>query len=137
MRAEGRDLIGYGGDPPDPDWSGRARLALNFVINYEEGAEYCVLNGDNRHETLLSDLGAIEAVPGQRHLNNESAYEYGSRVGFWRVLRAFQSRGLPCTINAVGLALEQNPKAAAAIAAADADIQSHGWRWIERHPARP
>ena len=77
MRAEGRDLIGYGGDPPDPAWPGRARLALNFVINYEEGAGYCLLNGDNRHETLLSDLGAIEAVPGQRNLNIESAYEYG------------------------------------------------------------
>lgn len=126
-----RDLIGYADNPPEPAWPGGARVALNCVINYEEGAEYCLLNGDSTHETLLSDLGAVEATPGQRHLNMESVYEFGSRIGFWRVLKAFQSRGLPCTINAVGLALEQNPQAAQAIARADVDIQSHGWRWID------
>ncbi len=129
--APSRDLIGYAGRPPDPDWPGGARIALNFVLNYEEGAEYCLLNGDAFPETSLSDLSGLEPLPGTRHLNIESAYEYGSRVGFWRILRVFQERGLPFTINAVGLALEQNPRAAEAIAVADADVQSHAWRWID------
>jgi len=126
-----RDLVGYAGRPPDAAWPGGARLAVNFVLNYEEGAEYCLLNGDQANETLLSDLGAVAAVPGLRHLNMESLYEYGSRVGFWRILDLFQAEKIPFTVNAVGLALEQNPAAAAAIAAADADIQCHGWRWID------
>ena len=131
MQGPSRDLIGYAGDPPVADWPNQARVAVNFCVNYEEGAEYCLLNGDDRHETLLSDLGAMEAVQGARHLNIESAYEYGSRVGFWRILEVFQSRRLPFTVNAVGLALEQNPKAAEAISAAACDIQCHGWRWID------
>ena len=131
MERPSRDLIGYASTPPLADWPNGARVAVNFCVNYEEGAEYCLLNGDDRHETLLSDLGDVEAVSGARHLNIESAYEYGSRVGFWRILEAFQSRGLPFTVNAVGLALEQNPKAANAIAAAACDVQCHGWRWID------
>ena len=126
-----RDLIGYGGDWPDPLWPGGARLALNMVLNYEEGAEYCLLNGDDHPETILSDLSGLEPIPGVRHLNIESCYEYGSRVGFWRILKVFADRGLPFTVNAVGLALEQNPKAAAAIAAANCDVQSHAYRWID------
>ena len=126
-----RDLVGYAGDPPDADWPGGARIAVNFVLNYEEGAEYCLLNGDEGNETLLSDLGAIATLPGERHLNIESAYEYGSRVGFWRILSLFRAAEIPFTVNAVGLALKQNPAAARAIAAADADVQAHGWRWID------
>ncbi len=126
-----RDLIGYAGDPPFADWPGGAGIAVNFCVNYEEGAEYCPLNGDDQHETLLTDLGAMEAVAGERHLNIESAYEYGSRVGFWRILEVFTRRRLKFTVNAVGLALEQNPVAAKAIARADCDIQAHGWRWID------
>ena len=126
-----RDLIGYANDPPRADWPGGAHLALNLVINYEEGAEYCVLNGDGRPETALSDLSGLEPVPGTRILNIEQVYEYGSRIGFWRVLRTLEARQLPFTVNAVGLALEQNPAAARAIAAADCDVQPHAWRWID------
>ena len=126
-----RDLIGYGASPPDPAWPGGARLALNLVVNYEEGAEYCLLNGDDRSETILSELGGLAPLQGARDLNMESNYEYGSRAGFWRVLRLFQKRGLPFTTYAVSLALEQNPRAAAAIAAADCDVVAHGWRWID------
>lgn len=126
-----RDLIGYAGDPPFADWPGGARIAVNFCVNYEEGAEYCLLNGDDQHETLLTDLGAMEALAGERHLNIESAYEYGSRVGFWRILEVLTKRRLKFTVNAVGLALEQNPAAAEAIARADCDIQAHAWRWID------
>ena len=126
-----RDLIGYAGDPPFADWPGGARIAVNFCVNYEEGAEYCLLNGDEQHETLLTDLGSMEALAGERHLNIESAYEYGSRVGFWRILEVFTNRKLKFTVNAVGRALEQNPAAARAIARADCDIQAHAWRWID------
>ncbi len=126
-----RDLIGYGNRPPHANWPGGARLALNIVVNYEEGAEYCLLNGDQRPETALSDLTGIEAVPGIRILNSESIYEFGSRIGFWRVLKTLQDLQLPFTVNAVGLALEQNPLAAEAIAAANCDVQSHAWRWID------
>lgn len=126
-----RDLIGYAGDPPFADWPGGARIAVNFCVNYEEGAEYCLLNGDDQHETLFTDLGAMEALAGERHLNIESAYEYGSRVGFWRILEVLTKRRLKFTVNAVGLALEQNPAAAEAIARADCDIQAHAWRWID------
>jgi len=126
-----RDLVGYAGDPPFADWPGGARIAVNFCVNYEEGAEYCVLNGDDHHETMLSDLGAMDALAGERHLNIESAYEYGSRAGFWRILEVFTSRKLKFTVNAVGLALEQNTAAAKAIAAAECDVQGHAWRWID------
>ena len=126
-----RDLIGYGAHPPWVAWPGGARLALNLVVNYEEGAEYCILNGDAHSETALSELSGLAPLHGQRHLNIESTYEYGSRVGFWRVLRLLQDRKLPFTTYAVGLALEQNPEAAAALREADCDVVAHGWRWID------
>jgi putative urate catabolism protein len=128
-----RDLVGFGARPPRAEWPNGARLALNLVLNYEEGAEYSVLNGDAHSETILSDLGGLSPRHGARDLNIESAYEYGSRAGFWRIMRLFAARGLPFTVYAVGLALAQNPAAAAAIAAADCDVVSHGWRWIDYH----
>ncbi len=126
-----RDLVGYGRRPPRANWPGRARLALNLVVNYEEGAESCVLNGDAHSETLLSDLSGLDPLEGTRGLNIESCYEYGSRVGVWRILRLMAERALPFTTYAVGQALEQNPEAAAAIAEADCDVVAHGWRWID------
>jgi putative urate catabolism protein len=126
-----RDLLGYGAEPPHPRWPGGARIALNFVVNYEEGAEYCLLNGDNRPETILSEVGSAPPVLGLRDLNMESMYEYGARVGIWRVLRAFQERNIIPTVYAVGLALQRNPRVAEAIAATGSDIVAHGWRWID------
>lgn len=126
-----RDLIGYGPTPPDPRWPGAARLAVNFVLNYEEGAEYNVLEGDAHSETLLSDLSGLEPLHGTRDLNIESAYEYGSRVGVWRCLGVFAERSVPITVYAVGLALEKNPAVADAIGAAGHDVVAHGWRWID------
>jgi len=127
----GRDLAGYGAEPPHPRWPGNARVAVNFVVNYEEGAEYSILNGDDRPETILSEVGAGPAVKGLRDLNMESMYEYGARAGVWRTLRAFQDRGVVPTVYAVGLALERNPRVAEAIAATGCDVVAHGWRWID------
>jgi allantoinase len=127
-----RDLTGYGANPPDPKWPGNARIAVNFCINYEEGAEMCVLNGDDRSEARVSDL-VVEARVGGRDLNMESAYEYGSRVGYWRLLRTFTDRGLPATVNLVGLAGEIAPEPLAAMVGAGFDLQPHGRRWIDYH----
>ena len=129
-----RDFIGYGPRPPHPRWPGDARLALNFVVNYEEGAEYSLLNGDDRPETILSEVGAAPPVLGSRDLNMESMYEYGARAGVWRVMRGFKERGVTPTVYAVGLALERNPQVAEAIAAAGSDVVAHGWRWIDYAP---
>ena len=126
-----RDLVGYGSSPPHPHWPGGARIAVNFVINYEEGAEYTLLNGDDRPETILSEVGASAPVPGTRDRIMESMYEYGSRAGVWRVLDAFRQRGVVPTCYAVGLAFEQNPRAAEAFAALGCDFAGHGWRWID------
>ena len=126
-----RDFIGYGPQPPDPRWPGNARLALNFVVNYEEGAEYCVLDGDAHSETMLSELGSQAALVGQRNLNIESSYEYGSRAGVWRILRVFAERDMPLTVYGVGLALERNPAVGELIAERGYDIVAHGWRWID------
>ncbi len=126
-----RDLVGYGSKPPNPEWPGGARLAVNFVLNYEEGAEYCVLNGDDFSETALSDLSGLEPLYGTRHLNIESCYEYGSRVGVWRIFEAFAERDVPLTVYAVGAALEINPSVAHAIRANGCDVVSHAWRWID------
>src|SRR5215472_11012742 len=104
-----RDLIGYAEKPPQARWPGGARLALNFVLNYEEGAERSILHGDKTSETRLSDLAATAPIVGARDLNMESAYEYGSRVGFWRLMRVFAERQVIPTIYAVGMALERNP----------------------------
>ena len=128
-----RDLIGYAGKPPNPKWPGDARLAINFVMNYEEGSEYSVPDGDGFSEATLTEAGgAPHAVTG-RDLAAEGMFEYGSRVGFWRVMRSFEERGLPLTVFGCGLALERNPPAAAAIRAAGFDVCSHGWRWVKHY----
>lgn len=126
-----RDLIGYGATPPDPRWPDGARIAVQFVINYEEGSERCILHGDTESEAFLSELVGAAPLPGVRHMNMESCYEYGSRAGFWRLLRLFDTRGLPFTCYAVGMALERNPAAAAAMLASGHEIASHGYRWID------
>ena len=125
-----RDFIGYGNDLPTVKWPGDARVAVNFCINYEEGGELSILNGDDRSEVRLSDV-AVEARVGRRDLNIESSYEYGSRVGYWRLLKAFSDRGLQATVNLVGLAGEKNPLALKAMIDAGFDLQPHGWRWID------
>lgn len=126
-----RDLVGYADSPPPANWPGGARLAVNFVLNYEEGAEYTVLNGDAHSETILSEVLGLAPRMGLRDPETESMYEYGSRVGVWRILDLFRDRGLPLTCYAVGLALELNPRAAEALAKAGCDFVGHGWRWIE------
>jgi putative urate catabolism protein len=126
-----RDMIGYGENPPHPHWPGEARLALQFVINYEEGAENSVLHGDPATESFLSEIIGAQPIIGARHMNMESLYEYGSRAGFWRLHRTFMSRGLPVTVYAVAMALERNPHAVAAMIAARWEIASHGYRWID------
>ena len=126
-----RDLIGYAGDPPDPKWPGGKRLALNFVINYEEGSEPSIPDGDGYSEQALTELAGYDFGPGGRDLAAESMFEYGSRVGFGRLMRLFRERELPVTIFACALALERNPPSAKLIRDGDCDICSHGWRWVE------
>ncbi len=126
-----RDLIGYADRPPAADWPGRARVAVNFVLNYEEGSENTIGDGDGRVEIGLAEAPGGRLPPGERDLAFETMYEFGSRVGFWRVMRLFAERGLPMTIFGCALALERNPRAVEAIVAAGHDICSHGWRWIE------
>jgi putative urate catabolism protein len=126
-----RDLHGYGPQIPDPQWPGGARLAVQFGINYEEGAENCILHGDAASEAFLSEIVGAEPYPGQRHMNMESMYEYGSRAGFWRLRRLFDERGLPVTVFGVAMALERNPAAVAAMQASGWEIASHGYRWID------
>ena len=125
-----RDLVGYGRNVIDPKWPGNAKLALNIVLNYEEGAEYCILNGDRWSETMLSEVVAQPIVDG-RNLNVESSYEYGSRVGVWRILKLFSERDWPLTIYAVGSALQDNPAVAEETARMGCDYVGHGWRWID------
>jgi len=124
-----RDLVGYGRRPPHPDWPGGARIAVQFVLNYEEGAENCVLHGDPASERFLSEIVGAEAYPA-RHMSMESIYEYGSRAGVWRILREFERRGLPLTVFGVAMALERNPEVTAAFLEAGHEIASHGLRWI-------
>ncbi|KAF0717271.1 Aste57867_2398 [Aphanomyces stellatus] len=126
-----RDLIGYGRAGVDPKWPGGAKLALQFVINYEEGGENSILEGDKGSEHLLSDIVGAASYPNARHMNMESLYEYGSRAGFWRLHRIFTERQLPVTVFAVGRALEQNPAAARAMVDAGWEVASHGHRWID------
>jgi putative urate catabolism protein len=126
-----RDLVGYGGEPPDPQWPGGARLALSFVLNYEEGGEYSPLEGDPAAEAYLHEVVGAPATIGQRNLNVESMFEYGSRAGFWRVHRIFEQHGLPLTVYAVGQALDRNPEAGRAMVDAGWEVASHGWRWID------
>lgn len=126
-----RDLIGYAGRPPQPHWPEEARIAVSLVLNYEEGGEYCVLHGDAHSESVLTDLGAVEALPNGRNLNVESNFEYGSRVGFWEIMRLLRGRGVQATIYAVGAALERNPEAAAEMAQSGFEVACHGYRWID------
>jgi allantoinase len=125
-----RDLVGYGATPPDPRWPGGARVAVQFVINYEEGAENSVLNGDARSEAFLSEMVGAASHP-DRAMAMESLYEYGARAGFWRLHRLFTERALPVTVFGVARALEMNPAAVDAMLAADWEIASHGLRWID------
>ena len=125
-----RDLVGYGGTPPDPRWPGGARVAVQFVINYEEGAENSVLNGDAGSEAFLSEMVGAASHPA-RAMAMESLYEYGSRAGFWRLHRLFAAARLPVTVFGVAKALAMNPDAVAAMIAADWEIASHGYRWID------
>ena len=126
-----RDLRGYGGRPPAADWPGNARIAVQFVVNYEEGAENCVLHGDTGSEAFLSEIVGATAYENQRHMNMESLYEYGARAGFWRLHRLFKERELPATVFGVAMALARNPEAVAAMQAARWEIASHGYRWID------
>ncbi|MEO0618743.1 MAG: polysaccharide deacetylase family protein [Pseudomonadota bacterium] len=125
-----QDFIGFGDQPPQIAWPGGARIAVNFCINYEEGGERSVLNGDDRSEERLSDV-AVESRMGRRDLNIEQSYEYGARVGYWRLMRAFTERGLAATVNLIGLAGEKNPVALQAMIDAGFDLHPHGWRWID------
>jgi putative urate catabolism protein len=125
-----RDLIGYGRTPPEPRWPGGARIAVQFVVNYEEGGENNVLHGDAASEAFLSDVLGAQPWPGQRHMNVESMYEYGSRAGFWRLWRVFSERRVPVTVFGVASALARNPDAVAAMREAEWEIASHGLKWI-------
>jgi allantoinase len=131
-----RDLIGYGATPPDPQWPGGARLAVSFVLNYEEGGERSVLEGDAESESYLQEAVGAPSVVGARSLIAESMFEFGSRAGFWRVHRIFTRHGLPLTVYAVGRALEQNPDAGRAMVEAGWEVASHGWRWFD-YAGRP
>ncbi|MFK8051792.1 MAG: allantoinase PuuE [Woeseiaceae bacterium] len=126
-----RDMMGYGGRPPGVNWPGKARLALQFVVNYEEGGENCVLHDDAASEAFLSEIVGAAAIEGARHMNMESLYEFGSRAGFWRLHRLFTERQLPVTVFGVAMALQRNPLAVQAMKDADWEIASHGFRWID------
>ncbi len=125
-----RDLIGYGSNLPKVEWPNKARIAVQIVLNYEEGAENCVLNGDKNSEVFLSEIIGAQPIKG-RHMNMESLYEYGSRAGFWRLHNLFKEKEIPITIFGVGMALEKNPEICKAIIEADYEVASHGWRWID------
>lgn len=126
-----RDLVGYGRDPPHPRWPGDARICVQFVLNYEEGGENSILHGDPASEAFLSEIVGAAPWLGQRHMNMESIYEFGSRAGFWRLWRMFTERGLPVTVFGVATALARNPQAVAAMREADWEIASHGLKWID------
>ena len=125
-----RDMIGYGATPPEANWPGGARLALSFVINYEEGGENNILHGDPASETFLSEIIGAKAYEA-RHMSMESMYEYGSRAGFWRLHRLFQRYKLPVTVYGVAMAMERNPDVVSAMLDEDWEIASHGYRWID------
>ena len=126
-----RDMCGYGRRPPDPEWPDGARIAVQFVVNYEEGAENCVLHGDAESEAFLSEIVSAQPIENQRHMNMESLYEYGSRAGFWRLHRLFEQQQMPVTVFGVAMALERNAEAVAAMQETDWEIASHGYRWID------
>jgi len=126
-----RDLCGYGQVPPAANWPGGARTAVQFVVNYEEGAENCVLHGDAASEAFLSEIVGAAAIEGQRHMNMESLYEYGSRAGFWRLHRVFAEQNVAVTVFGVAMALQRNPAVVAAMKKSGWEIASHGYRWID------
>ncbi len=126
-----RDMKGYGRAIPDPRWPGGAHVAVQFVLNYEEGGENCVLHGDAASEAFLSEIVGAQAWPGMRHWNMESIYEYGARAGFWRLWRMFTGRKIPLTIYGVASALQRSPEQTQAMKEADWEIASHGLKWIE------
>ncbi len=128
-----RDFIGYGSNPPDPQWPNGARLALNFVMNYEEGSEASIPDGDEATDTNMTEAHGVNQPIKGRDLAAESMFEYGSRVGFWRLMRLFEERRLPMTIFGCALAIERNPPAAQAIRESGFDVCSHGWRWLRPH----
>ncbi len=125
-----RDLVGYGAQPPQAKWPGKARIALQFVLNYEEGGENSVLHGDRASEAFLSEIVGAQPVEGARHMSMESLYEYGSRAGVWRVLDLFRRHRMPLTVYGVAMAMERNPAAVDAFLRAGHEVASHGWRWI-------
>lgn len=126
-----RDMIGYGRTTPDPRWPDGARIAVQFVVNYEEGGENAIIHGDAASEAFLSEIVGAQAWPGQRHMNMESIYEYGSRAGFWRLWRMFTERRMPVTVYGVATALQRNPEAVAGMKEADWEVASHGLKWID------
>jgi putative urate catabolism protein len=126
-----RDLVGYGRTPPDPKWPGGTRIALQIVMNFEEGGERSILHGDEGSEAFLHEVAGTRPLYGVRNLQIESTYEYGTRVGFWRLMRLFEQRGIKVSVFAVAMALERHPEAARAIVETGHEIVSHGWRWID------
>jgi putative urate catabolism protein len=128
-----RDFLGYGANPPDPKWPNGAKLALSFVLNYEEGGENTVLNGDAGSELYLHEVPGGSPILGERNRTVESQFDYGARAGVWRILRAFAARKLPLTVYGVGRALELNPTVTRAFADAGHEVASHAWRWIDYH----
>ena len=130
IKKSSRDMIGYGSNELKISWPNNARIAVQIVLNYEEGAENCVLNGDKYSEVFLSEIIGAKAVKG-RHISMESLYEYGSRSGFWRLHKLFQEKKIPITIFGVGMALEKNPEVCKVIKKAGYEVASHGWRWID------
>ena len=132
-----RNMAGYGANAPDPKWPNDAKVAVQFVLNYEEGGENCVLHGDAASEAFLSDIAGAAQWPGQRHWNMESIYEYGARAGFWRLHRLFTGAGIPVTIYGVATALARSPEQVQAMIDADWEIASHGLRWVEHKDMPP
>src|ERR1700692_4860149 len=126
-----RDLAGYGRNPPDTRWPGKARVAVQFVVNFEEGAENSILHGDQASEAFLTEVLGTTPWPGQRHMNVESIYEYGARAGFWRLWRIFTARRVPVTVYGVAMALQRGPEQGAAMCEGGWEIASHGLRWID------
>ena len=125
-----RNMLGYGSNPPDVKWPNNSRIAIQFVLNYEEGGENSVLHGDKFSEIFLSEIVGAKAIKG-RHINMESLYEYGSRAGFWRIHKLFKKYNLPLTIFGVGMALERNLEICKEIKKSNYEVASHGWRWID------
>src|ERR1700752_1217149 len=131
-----RDLIGYGREVPHAEWPGNARIAVQFVLNYEEGGENCVLHGDRGSEQFLSEIIGAPSFPA-RHLSMESIYEYGSRAGVWRILREFERRRRPLTVFGVGMAIDRHPELSRAFVELGHEIVAHGWRWIHYQEIPP